>query len=125
MLGFGTVIQPSVTLLKKVILYSWRSQIPLRFALPPFDKGGKGGFSNSVTSKRGSKGPIRRLGLSFLGSAKGFEQAKSHVAMGRVLPSNERYFLPEKRQVQGPIDEQEHSAHLAALREVTKEQPDG
>jgi len=53
-LGFGTVIQPSVTLLKKVILYSWRSQIPLRFALPPFDKGGSGG----IFGRRDSQIPL-------------------------------------------------------------------
>jgi len=43
--------------------------------------------------------------------------------MGGVLSGNQRHLLPEDRQIENPINEQQHTTHLASSREVGEQQP--
>ena len=43
--------------------------------------------------------------------------------MGRILPGKQRHLLPEDRQIESPIDEQQHAAHLASSRKMVEQQP--
>ena len=55
----------------------------------------------------------------------GLEQSQRDVSIGRILPRNDRHFLAQRRQIERPIDQEQHGAGLAAAPEVRREQPDG
>ena len=63
--------------------------------------------------------------MGLLGGAEGFQEAEGHVAKRRVLPGQERHLLAEDRQVQGPVDEEQHATAVAGPRQVAEQQPGG
>jgi hypothetical protein len=45
--------------------------------------------------------------------------------MGGVLPGHERYLLAKDREVQGPVDQEQHAPAVAGPRQVAEQQPGG
>ena len=73
----------------------------------------------------GGSGWARRLCVGLFGGPQGFQEAEGHIAMGGVLPSHERHLLAEDREVQGPVDEEQHATAFAGPREIAEQQPGG
>ena len=66
-------------------------------------RGCAGGLPSSAGSSTGLV--TRQLG-SLLQGPQGFEEPQGDVAMGGILPGQQRDLLPEDGEVQGPVDEQ-------------------
>ena len=64
-------------------------------------------------------------GRSLFQRAERLEQSQRDVAIRRILPGDDRHFLAERRQIERPIDQQQHRARFAAAPEVRRQQPDG
>ena len=52
-------------------------------------------------------------------SAKGFEEAQGDIPLPGVLADQQRQLLPEHRQAEGPVGEQQDHASLAAAQPHT------
>jgi hypothetical protein len=63
-----------------------------------------------------------QLGRLF-GRSERLKQAKGYVAMYRILARAERNRLAEKREIQGPVDEQQHVPRLTEASEMVEQEP--
>ena len=73
----------------------------------------------------GGNGGTGCLWGGLFGRPQGFQEAEGHIAMGGVLPGHERHLLAENREVQGPVDEEQHATAFAGPRQVAEQQPGG
>ncbi len=81
-------------------------------------------FSNAIeTASTEAVQWLRRAGVCCSNAPSGSSKPQRDVAISRILPRDERYFLAERRKIQRPIDQQQHRAGLAAAREVRRQQP--
>src|SRR5438034_11343958 len=59
--------------------------------------------------------------FGFIAGPERFEEAEGDIALGWVLAGDERDLLSEDRQVQRPVDKQQHTASLASARKVIEQ----